>query len=159
MSISHKRCGLWALRRLWYRFFFVKNHGKMRTEVIAELELVTPGYEFSEDWYCPTGELHAKIYWEMHICPFFDHKFLIKVSSWNTIEKKVYKMQIYISHRQLIWSFSWLIQQRVGLSCLVNKSKIVFPAFTKPFLHTAVFAITLFVTVIMCCCAMKEATW
>ena len=38
---------------------FVINHVKMHIEVV--IEFITFEFEFCEDWYCPTGGLHANL--------------------------------------------------------------------------------------------------
>ena len=86
------------------------------------------------------------------------------MSPWKIIGKKIDKMQINFSHRQLSWSFSWVIKKCVGMSS--QWSSLVFPwqqiknCLSRLYqtLSTAVFATTLFVTKIMCCCVTHDAT-
>ena len=49
--------------------------------------------------------------------------------------KKFDEIQINIPHIQLNWSFSLVNEKSVEMSCLANKSKIVFLAFTEPYLQ------------------------
>ena len=78
------------------------------------------------------------------------------MSPLKTVEKKIDEMQINFSHRQLSWSFSWVIQKCVGMSALVNKSKIVFLALTKPYLQ--LFLQLLFSWQKSCGCETHDAT-
>ena len=130
MSLSPKYCGFWALRRLWCRFFGQKSwknayRSRHKTHNRLHLSKNLWGLVVPHRW------TRRQIYWEIHNYPFLDHKLLIEKS----LRKKIDKMHLDFSHKQLSRSFSWIIQKCEGMSCLVNKSKIVFLAFTKPYLQ------------------------
>ena len=113
---------------------FFKNHGKLRTEIVVELITSNCWVQMWWGLLLPHRWTTRQIYWEILYYPFLDHKLLIDSVVMKNCWEKIDKMQINSSHRQLSWSFSWVVQKCERMSFLDNKSEIVFLAFTEPYL-------------------------